>query len=65
MDRAWLDARQNGWSREPVVEMLIPSTLDDSLARRASTSPACSASTSRRNCPTARRGTTIATRSPT
>ena len=32
MDRAWLDAKQYGWSREPVVEMLIPSTLDDSLA---------------------------------
>ena len=32
MDRAYLDARRYGWSREPVVEMLIPSTLDDSLA---------------------------------
>jgi phytoene dehydrogenase-like protein len=32
MDRAWHDARTHGWSREPVVEMLIPSTLDDSLA---------------------------------
>lgn len=32
MDRAYLDARAHGWSREPVVEMLIPSTLDDSLA---------------------------------
>lgn len=32
MDRAWLDAREHGWSRAPVVEMLIPSTLDDSLA---------------------------------
>jgi phytoene dehydrogenase-like protein len=32
MDRAWLDARAHGWSREPVVEVLIPSTLDDSLA---------------------------------
>lgn len=32
MDRAWHDARSNGWSREPVVEMLIPSTLDDTLA---------------------------------
>jgi phytoene dehydrogenase-like protein len=32
MERAWLDARRDGWSREPVVEMLIPSTLDDSLA---------------------------------
>ena len=32
MDRAYDDAKQFGWSREPVVEMLIPSTLDDSLA---------------------------------
>jgi phytoene dehydrogenase-like protein len=32
MDRAWQDARAYGWSREPVVEVLIPSTLDDSLA---------------------------------
>ncbi|HEX8164932.1 MAG TPA: NAD(P)/FAD-dependent oxidoreductase [Beijerinckiaceae bacterium] len=32
MDRAFDDARALGWSREPVVEMLIPSTLDDGLA---------------------------------
>ncbi len=32
MERAYADARQDGWSREPVIEMLIPSTLDDSLA---------------------------------
>jgi phytoene dehydrogenase-like protein len=32
MDRAFHDARERGWSREPVVEMLIPSTLDDTLA---------------------------------
>ena len=32
MDRAYTDARNLGWSREPIVEMLIPSTLDDSLA---------------------------------
>ena len=32
MDRAWRDARDHGWSREPIVEMLVPSTLDDSLA---------------------------------
>jgi phytoene dehydrogenase-like protein len=31
MDRAWHDARTYGWSREPVVEVLIPSTLDDTL----------------------------------
>src|SRR5690242_4294958 len=34
MDRAWLDARAHGWSREPVIEVLIPSTLDDTLAPR-------------------------------
>ena len=27
-----MDARAFGWSRAPIVEMLIPSTLDDSLA---------------------------------
>jgi len=32
MERAYDDARQFGWSREPIVEMLIPSTLDDTLA---------------------------------
>jgi phytoene dehydrogenase-like protein len=32
MDRAWRDATEHGWSRQPIVEMLIPSTLDDSLA---------------------------------
>jgi phytoene dehydrogenase-like protein len=32
MDRAYTDALAHGWSREPIVEMLIPSTLDDSLA---------------------------------
>lgn len=32
MDRAHADARLTGMSREPVIEMLIPSTLDDSLA---------------------------------
>ena len=32
MDRAFDDARALGWSRAPVVEMTIPSTVDDSLA---------------------------------
>jgi phytoene dehydrogenase-like protein len=32
MDTAYDDARRTGWSKDPVVEMLIPSTLDDSLA---------------------------------
>ena len=32
MERAYIDARSFGWSREPIVEVLIPSTLDASLA---------------------------------
>lgn len=32
MADAWSTAMQTGWSEQPVVEMLIPSTLDDSLA---------------------------------
>lgn len=32
MDRAFMDARRDGWAREPVVEMLIPSTIDPGLA---------------------------------
>jgi len=32
MDRAFLDAKQYGWSKAPIVEILIPSTVDDSLA---------------------------------
>jgi phytoene dehydrogenase-like protein len=32
MERAFMDARLSGWSARPIIEMLIPSTLDDSLA---------------------------------
>ncbi len=32
MDQAYRDCIDYGWSRAPIIEMLIPSTLDDSLA---------------------------------
>jgi phytoene dehydrogenase-like protein len=32
MEQAFFDARSFGWSKKPIVEVLIPSTLDDSLA---------------------------------
>ena len=32
MDRAWLDAESAGHAAQPIVEMLIPSVVDDSLA---------------------------------
>ena len=32
MDRAFTDAKAHGWSKAPIVEMTLPSTVDDSLA---------------------------------
>jgi phytoene dehydrogenase-like protein len=32
MDQAFIDAQQEGWSRMPIVEMTIPTTVDNSLA---------------------------------
>jgi phytoene dehydrogenase-like protein len=32
LERAYDDAKGGGWSRQPIVSMCIPSTLDDSLA---------------------------------
>ena len=48
MDRAYDDAKREGWSREPIIEMLIPSTLDDSLGSEGAACgepvlPACAA----------------------
>jgi phytoene dehydrogenase-like protein len=34
MDRAWMDAEATGFSKRPIVEMMIPSVVDDSLAPR-------------------------------
>ena len=32
LERAYVDARRDGWSSQPIVEMLLPSTLDTTLA---------------------------------
>lgn len=32
METAWMDARQQGWSKKPIVELVIQSTLDETLA---------------------------------
>jgi phytoene dehydrogenase-like protein len=32
MEQAYFDARMRGWAKQPIVEMLVPSTLDGSLA---------------------------------
>jgi phytoene dehydrogenase-like protein len=32
MEHAYFDAKTHGWSKEPIVEILLPSIVDDSLA---------------------------------
>jgi len=32
MEQAYFDARTNGWSKQPIVELVISSTLDETLA---------------------------------
>ena len=65
MDRAYQDARAFGWSRAPIVEMLIPSERSTiRWHQRAATLRACSASTSRRSFQTDAAGTIIAMRLP-
>jgi len=32
MERAYFDARKHGWARQPIIEIVIPSTLDAGLA---------------------------------
>jgi len=36
MERAWFDARSGDMAEQPIVEMLIPSTVDDTLAPKGS-----------------------------
>ena len=62
MHRAWLDASVNGWAKEPIIEMLIPSTLDRASHPRGSMSRACSVSISAMNSGPAAAGTRSAKR---
>ncbi len=32
MDQAFIDAQQFGWSKKPIIEIKLPTTIDDSLA---------------------------------
>ncbi len=66
MERAYDDARRPAGAREPIVEMLIPSTLDDTLAPkghacREPVLPACRPAIAGRKI----LGRRIATKSPT
>jgi hypothetical protein len=61
MDRAYADARRHGWSREPIIELVIPSTARRLRWRRRRARgepvlPACGA-----DLPEARVGPSIAT----
>ncbi len=35
MEQAYFDARTHGWSKRPIIEMVISSTLDDTLAPKS------------------------------
>ena len=56
MDHAFADARLTGMSRAPIVEMLIPSTLDTHSPRRELTLPPFSVSIFPTNCRAAATG---------
>lgn len=62
MDRAYRDAVDFGWSREPIIEMLIPPRWMIRWRRLASMWPACSASTSHRHWREVGTGMIIATK---
>jgi phytoene dehydrogenase-like protein len=74
MDKAYIDAKTGGWSKQPIVEILIPSTLDETLAPKgqhvaslfcqhvAPVLPDNDASTWHRCCPTTPPGMRIATK---
>ena len=64
MDQAYRDCVSSGWSRKPIVEMVIPSTLDDSLAPPGAHVASLFCQHVAPELPTARRGTRIAKRSP-
>ena len=68
MERAYFDAQTSGWSRAPIVEMLIPSVVDDSLAPRGQHVASLFCQHVHPDLPRVapgRTGTTRATRSPT
>ena len=56
---------RDGWSREPVVEVLIPSTLDDTLCPPGQHVASLFCQHVAPELPDGNRGTTIAKRSPT
>ncbi|MEZ5918027.1 MAG: hypothetical protein R3C40_10790 [Parvularculaceae bacterium] len=60
LGRAYLDARRDGWSREPIIGCYCRQPWTTALRPPAITSPACSASNLRLNLPTVHRGTITA-----
>ena len=65
MERAFFDARLSGWSSAPIIEMLIPSTLDETLAPPGRHVASLFCQHVAPNCRTGARGTKRARPSPT
>src|SRR3984893_11562288 len=65
MEQAYFDARTFGWSRRPIIELVIPSTLDGTLAPRGQhvASLFCQ-HVARQNSPMVRHGMTTVKPSP-
>ncbi len=65
MEQAYFDARTHGWSKQPIVEMVISSTLDDTLAPKGQHVASLFCQHVAPELPDGRRGTIIARQSPT
>ena len=65
MEQAYFDARTHGWSKKPIVEMVISSTLDDTLAPKGQHVASLFCQHVAPQLPDGRHGTITARRSPT
>jgi phytoene dehydrogenase-like protein len=65
MEHAYRDCVSSGWSRMPIIEIVIPSTLDDSLAPRGAHVASLFCQHVTPNSPTAQHGIGTAKPSPT
>jgi phytoene dehydrogenase-like protein len=65
MDKAYRDCVRHGWSKAPIIEVLIPRRLTIASPHPARTLRACSANTSHRNLRMVPHGISTAKPSPT
>lgn len=64
MEQAYFDAKQFGWSKDPIVEILIPSTVDSTLAPEGQHVAVCFVSSLHQSLMMVKAGMTTEKRSP-